>query len=84
MEYGSFSCVGSVLIGICPPFVLQFLKSSTQATWGALFRHETLSKDPVVVEMAIKYLRACMTNLVKVRRRTTALPFPRYTDVKQG
>uniref|UniRef100_G3NZC5 Exportin-5 n=1 Tax=Gasterosteus aculeatus aculeatus TaxID=481459 RepID=G3NZC5_GASAC len=55
----------------------QFLKSSTQATWGALFRHETLSKDPVVVEMAIKYLRACMTNLVKVRRRTTALPFPR-------
>ncbi|XP_037322098.2 exportin-5 [Pungitius pungitius] len=44
----------------------QFLKSSTQATWGALFRHETLSKDPVVVEMAIKYLRACMTNLVKI------------------
>ncbi|TNN51552.1 Exportin-5 [Liparis tanakae] len=43
----------------------QFLKSSTLATWGALFRHETLSKDPVVVEMAIKYLRASMTNLVK-------------------
>ncbi|XP_039995576.1 exportin-5 isoform X2 [Xiphias gladius] len=43
----------------------QFLKSSTLATWGALFRHETLSKDAVVVEMAIKYLRASMTNLVK-------------------
>ncbi|KAM9365594.1 exportin-5 isoform 1-T2 [Pholidichthys leucotaenia] len=43
----------------------QFLKSSTLATWGALFRHETLSKDPVVVDMAIKYLRASMGNLVK-------------------
>ncbi|KAM6923339.1 exportin-5 [Lycodopsis pacificus] len=43
----------------------QFLKSSTLATWGALFRHETLSKDAVVVEMAVKYLRASMTNLVK-------------------
>ncbi|XP_044069646.1 exportin-5 isoform X3 [Siniperca chuatsi] len=43
----------------------QFLKSSTLATWGALFRHETLSKDAVVVEMTIKYLRASMTNLVK-------------------
>uniref|UniRef100_A0A673BQI2 Importin N-terminal domain-containing protein n=1 Tax=Sphaeramia orbicularis TaxID=375764 RepID=A0A673BQI2_9TELE len=31
----------------------QFLKSSTLATWGALFRHETLSKDSVVVEKAI-------------------------------
>uniref|UniRef100_A0A8C4GDK6 Importin N-terminal domain-containing protein n=1 Tax=Dicentrarchus labrax TaxID=13489 RepID=A0A8C4GDK6_DICLA len=43
----------------------QFLKSSTLATWGSLFRHETLSKDPVVVEMTIKYLRASMINLVK-------------------
>ncbi|XP_073338739.1 exportin-5 isoform X2 [Pagrus major] len=43
----------------------QFLKSSTLATWGSLFRHETLSKEAVVVEMAIKYLRASMTNLVK-------------------
>ncbi|XP_040906451.1 exportin-5 isoform X1 [Toxotes jaculatrix] len=43
----------------------QFLKSSTLATWGALFRHEILSKDAVVVEMAVKYLRASMTNLVK-------------------
>ncbi|XP_074531298.1 LOW QUALITY PROTEIN: exportin-5 [Halichoeres trimaculatus] len=43
----------------------QFLKSSTLPTWGALFRHETLSKDAVVVEMAIKYLRASMINLVK-------------------
>lgn len=47
---------------------LQFLKSSTLATWGSLFRHETLSKEAVVVEMAIKYLRASMINLVKVRR----------------
>ncbi|KAL7383977.1 hypothetical protein ABVT39_021708 [Epinephelus coioides] len=43
----------------------QFLKSSTLPSWGALFRHETLSKDAVVVEMAIKFLRASMTNLVK-------------------
>ncbi|XP_035519546.1 exportin-5 isoform X3 [Morone saxatilis] len=43
----------------------QFLKSSTLATWGSLFRHETLSKDPVVVGMTIKYLRASMINLVK-------------------
>ncbi|XP_036978586.1 exportin-5 isoform X1 [Acanthopagrus latus] len=43
----------------------QFLKSSTLATWGSLFRHETLSKEAVVVEMAIKYLRASMTNLIK-------------------
>uniref|UniRef100_A0A3Q1C3N6 Importin N-terminal domain-containing protein n=1 Tax=Amphiprion ocellaris TaxID=80972 RepID=A0A3Q1C3N6_AMPOC len=43
----------------------QFLKSTTLPTWGALFRHETLSKDAVVVEMATKYLRVSMTNLVK-------------------
>ncbi|XP_071378598.1 exportin-5 [Centroberyx affinis] len=43
----------------------QFLKSSTQGSWGALFRHEILSKDSVVQEMAIKYLRTTMTNLVK-------------------
>ncbi|XP_068597199.1 exportin-5 [Brachionichthys hirsutus] len=43
----------------------QFLKASTLATWAFLFRHETLSKEAVVVEMAVKYLRACMTNLVK-------------------
>uniref|UniRef100_A0A3P8V400 Exportin 5 n=1 Tax=Cynoglossus semilaevis TaxID=244447 RepID=A0A3P8V400_CYNSE len=43
----------------------QFLKSSTLQTWGALFRHESLSKDAVVVEMAVKYLKACMVNLVK-------------------
>lgn len=46
---------------------LQFLKSSTMATWGALFRHEALSKDAAVVKMAVKFLRASMTNLVKVR-----------------
>uniref|UniRef100_A0A667XKR4 Exportin 5 n=1 Tax=Myripristis murdjan TaxID=586833 RepID=A0A667XKR4_9TELE len=43
----------------------QFLKSSTQITWGALFRHEILSKDSVVMETAIKYLKTTMTNLVK-------------------
>ncbi|XP_070834219.1 exportin-5 isoform X1 [Chaetodon trifascialis] len=43
----------------------QFLKSSTLNMWGSLFRHETLLKEAVVVEMAIKYLRASMTNLVK-------------------
>ncbi|KAM4607212.1 exportin-5 [Polymixia lowei] len=43
----------------------QFLKSSTQMTWGTLFRHEILSKEPAVVEMSIKYLRSTMTNLLK-------------------
>ncbi|XP_073729012.1 exportin-5 isoform X2 [Misgurnus anguillicaudatus] len=43
----------------------QFLRSSTQLTWGNLFRHEILSKDAVVVEMAIKYLNAARINLVK-------------------
>ncbi|KAK5854052.1 hypothetical protein PBY51_015155 [Eleginops maclovinus] len=43
----------------------QFLKKTTLPTWGALFRHETLSKDAVVVEMATKFLRTSMTNLVK-------------------
>ncbi|XP_072292745.1 exportin-5 [Eucyclogobius newberryi] len=42
-----------------------FLKMSTLPTWGALFRHEALSKDPVIVEMAKKYMKTCMTNLVK-------------------
>ncbi|KAJ0004770.1 hypothetical protein NQD34_010984 [Periophthalmus magnuspinnatus] len=41
------------------------LKMSTLPTWGALFRHEILSKDPVIVEMAKKYMKTCMTNLVK-------------------
>uniref|UniRef100_A0A674E0Z4 Exportin 5 n=1 Tax=Salmo trutta TaxID=8032 RepID=A0A674E0Z4_SALTR len=43
----------------------QFLRSSTQITWGTLFRHEILSKDPVIIQMTIKYFRATMTNLVK-------------------
>lgn len=46
---------------------LQFLKSCTLATWGALFKHEVLSKDAVIVQMAVKYLKVSMTNLVKVR-----------------
>ncbi|KAM7385564.1 hypothetical protein PAMP_001643 [Pampus punctatissimus] len=43
----------------------QFLKSCTLATWGALFKHETLSKEAVVVQMAVKFLKASMINLVK-------------------
>ncbi|XP_064806244.1 exportin-5-like [Oncorhynchus masou masou] len=43
----------------------QFLRSSTQITWGTLFRHEILSKDPVIIQMMTKYFRATMTNLVK-------------------
>lgn len=52
-----------------PPFSLfspQFLRSSTQITWGALFRHEVLSHDPLLLAVVPKYLRASMTNLVKV------------------
>ncbi|XP_067149329.1 exportin-5 isoform X1 [Apteryx mantelli] len=51
----------------------QFLRSSTQITWGALFRHEVLSRDPLLLGMIPKYLRASMTNLVKVG-------FPSKTD----
>ncbi|XP_028845931.1 exportin-5 isoform X1 [Denticeps clupeoides] len=43
----------------------QFLKSSTQITWGTFFRHEVLSKDPVIIQMAVRYIRETMTNLVK-------------------
>uniref|UniRef100_A0A672NMW9 Exportin 5 n=1 Tax=Sinocyclocheilus grahami TaxID=75366 RepID=A0A672NMW9_SINGR len=43
----------------------QLLRSSTQMTWGNLFRHEILSKDAVVGQMAIKYLRAARISLVK-------------------
>ncbi|TNM99958.1 hypothetical protein fugu_012991 [Takifugu bimaculatus] len=43
----------------------QFLKSSTLITWANLFRHETLSREEAVVQMAVRYLRACMTNFVK-------------------
>ncbi|XP_014907853.1 exportin-5 [Poecilia latipinna] len=43
----------------------QFLKSCTVSTWASLFRHETLSKVPVVVEMALEYLKVSTTNLVR-------------------
>ncbi|XP_054885590.1 exportin-5 [Poeciliopsis prolifica] len=43
----------------------QFLKSCTVSTWASLFRHETLSKVPAVVEMALKYLKVSTTNLVR-------------------
>ncbi|KAG3289529.1 exportin 5, transcript variant X2 [Ictidomys tridecemlineatus] len=51
----------------------QFLRSSTQMTWGALFRHEILSHDPLLLAIIPKYLRASMTNLVK-------MGFPSKTD----
>nr|XP_056708505.1 exportin-5 [Euleptes europaea] len=51
----------------------QFLRSSTQITWGAIFRHEILSHDPLLLAIIPKYLRASMTNLVKVG-------FPSKTD----
>uniref|UniRef100_A0A8D2J1R2 Exportin-5 n=1 Tax=Varanus komodoensis TaxID=61221 RepID=A0A8D2J1R2_VARKO len=51
----------------------QFLRSSTQITWGALFRHEILSRDPLLLAIIPNYLRASMTNLVKVG-------FPSKTD----
>ncbi|XP_051945873.1 exportin-5 isoform X2 [Xyrauchen texanus] len=43
----------------------QFLRSSTQSTWGNLFRHEILSKDPDIKQMTTKYLRVARMNLVK-------------------
>ncbi|KAM6461802.1 exportin-5 isoform 3-T3 [Liasis olivaceus] len=51
----------------------QFLRSSTQITWGALFRHEVLSRDPLLLAIIPNYLQASMTNLVK-------LGFPSKTD----
>ncbi|XP_077103178.1 exportin-5-like isoform X2 [Siphateles boraxobius] len=43
----------------------QFLRSSTQTTWGNFFRHEIISKDPVIRPMTIKYLRSARINLVR-------------------
>ncbi|XP_070590303.1 exportin-5 isoform X2 [Erythrolamprus reginae] len=51
----------------------QFLRSSTQIMWGVLFRHEVLSRDPVLLAIIPNYLQACMTNLVK-------LGFPSKTE----
>nr|XP_034377061.1 exportin-5 isoform X2 [Arvicanthis niloticus] len=51
----------------------QFLRSSTHMTWGALFRNEVLSRDPSLLAVIPKYLRASMTNLVK-------MGFPSKTD----
>ncbi|XP_045150698.1 exportin-5 [Echinops telfairi] len=51
----------------------QFLRSSTQMTWGALFRHEILSRDALLLAIIPKYLRASMTNLLK-------MGFPSKTD----
>lgn len=49
-------------------FITQFLRSCTLVTWGNLFRHEVLMKHPVIVETAIKFLKASMNNLVRVSR----------------
>ncbi|XP_049592535.1 exportin-5 [Syngnathus scovelli] len=43
-----------------------FLKSSTMATWTSMFKHETLSQQPVVVEVALKFLRTAISNLLKM------------------
>ncbi|XP_037541790.1 exportin-5 [Nematolebias whitei] len=42
-----------------------FLKSCTVPIWTTLFKHETLSKVTVVVEMAMKYLKASMSFLIR-------------------
>ncbi|XP_061796569.1 exportin-5 [Nerophis lumbriciformis] len=42
-----------------------FLKASTLPTWASIFRHETLSRDPVILEAAVKYLKTSTTILVK-------------------
>ncbi|XP_061766057.1 exportin-5-like isoform X2 [Nerophis ophidion] len=42
-----------------------FLKTSTLATWASIFRHETLSRDPVILEAAVKYLKTSTTILFK-------------------
>ncbi|KAM8947256.1 exportin-5 [Pelodytes ibericus] len=43
-----------------------FLRSSTLLTWGMLFRHEVLAKDPQLLSAAHKFLQISMTNIVKV------------------
>ncbi|XP_062864939.1 exportin-5 [Trichomycterus rosablanca] len=42
-----------------------FLRSSTLVTWGNLFRHEVLMKNPVVIETAITFLKVSMNNLLR-------------------
>ncbi|CAH2256592.1 exportin-5 isoform X3 [Pelobates cultripes] len=43
-----------------------FLKSSTLMTWGSLYRHELLSKDPQLLAAIPKFLQISMTSVVKV------------------
>ncbi|CAN2387514.1 Exportin 1-like protein [Pristimantis euphronides] len=50
-----------------------FLRSSTLVTWGSLFRHEVLSKDPVLKAVIPEFLKISMRNVVKVG-------FPSKTD----
>ncbi|OCT77469.1 exportin-5 isoform X2 [Xenopus laevis] len=44
----------------------QFLTSSTMLTWGTLFRHEVLSRDPHLIAAVPDFLRASMVSIVRV------------------
>ncbi|KAM5163438.1 exportin-5 [Mantella aurantiaca] len=44
----------------------QFLKSSTLMTWGSLFRHDLLSKDPALLAIVPEFLRVSMSNIVRM------------------
>ncbi|KAG8430021.1 hypothetical protein GDO86_018630, partial [Hymenochirus boettgeri] len=44
----------------------QFLVFSTLATWGSIFRHEVLSRDPQLLAVVPEFLRAAMVNMAKV------------------
>ncbi|KAM4772449.1 exportin-5 [Rhinophrynus dorsalis] len=43
----------------------QFLKSCTLATWGALFRHEVISRDPQLLAAVPEFLKISTNNIVK-------------------
>ncbi|XP_075060596.1 exportin-5 [Mixophyes fleayi] len=43
-----------------------FLRSSTIMTWGSLFRHEVLSKDPALKAIVPEFMRVSMTNVWKM------------------
>uniref|UniRef100_A0A8C5MZE0 Exportin 5 n=1 Tax=Leptobrachium leishanense TaxID=445787 RepID=A0A8C5MZE0_9ANUR len=43
-----------------------FLRNSTLLTWGSLFRHELLSKDPQMLATVPRFMQIAMNNIVKV------------------
>ncbi|XP_072266143.1 exportin-5-like [Pyxicephalus adspersus] len=43
----------------------QFLKSSTLMTWGSIFRHDLLSKDPALQAILPEFLQVSMSNIIK-------------------